>query len=189
MEQLQEVPGNLLLDEELHPPVLAGPQVLDELALAVGPALGEPVRLRARKLLDIPRVVVADEVAEAALVRGASGHVNAPPGAPRVHPSVVGADLPGLEDLVRLLVVLGDDEAGVEVELAELVPVVAQVRVGCHGQRVGLGVDVPVVHQPLERQVEAVENGVRVEVDACLVIFEDFANHGRLLPRCSPIFE
>lgn len=51
-----------------------------------------------------------------------------------------------------------------------------------------LGVETPVVHQPLKGKFEAVEDSVRVEVDASLVLLEDLGDDGGLFPRRAAVF-
>lgn len=103
--------------------------------------------------------------------------------------ALVGAVLPLLQDLKRLLVVLENDETSVEVNLSKLVLVVLGVGIGSEGERVGVGVQLPVVHEPLEGEVEAVEDGIRVEEDAGLVLLEDLGQDRRLLPRVSAVLK
>jgi hypothetical protein len=63
------------------------------------------------------------------------------------------------------------------------------VRVVGKGERVGIGVELPVVHEPLKGQVEVVEDGIRVKEDAGLVLLEDLGQNRGLLPRVAAILK
>lgn len=183
MEHLEIRPRDLQADKDLDPAVLAGPQVADEAALTLGIAVREAVGVGAGQLADVVGVVVADKGAEAALVGRAAGRVGAELDALGVLAVLLGTAGPGVHDLVRLGVVLRDDEARVEHQLAKLVLVVLAVGVDGEGERVVAGVEVPVVEQPLKGQVEVLEDGVGVEVQARLVVLEDGGDDGGLFPR------
>lgn len=150
MEHLQQRTGDLLADDHLDVVLLAGPEMLDELSVAARSTLGETVGLSAGKILDVLGVIVADVGTEATLVGGLSGAVLSELDTVGVLATLVGAVLPLLEDFKGLLVVLENDEAGVEVDLVELVHVVLVVRIVGKGERVGIGVELPVVHEPLK---------------------------------------
>lgn len=189
MEHLQQRTGDLLADDHLDVVLLAGPEMLDELSVAARSTLGETVGLSAGKILDVLGVIVADVGTEATLVGGLSGAVLSELDTVRVLATLVGAVLPLLEDFKGLLVVLENDEASVEVDLVELVHVVLVVRIVGKGERVGIGVELPVVHEPLKGQVEVVEDGIGVKEDAGLVLLEDLGQNRGLLPRVAAILK
>lgn len=187
MEELEIASGNLLADKHLDPAVLSGPQVADEASFALGIAVRETVGVSTGQLPDVVGVVIADEGAKAALVRGPAGRVGAELDALGVLAVLLGASRPGVHDLVRLGVVLRNDEAGVEHELAELVLVVLAVGVHGQGQGVVARIEVPKVQQPLKGKVEVLEDGVGVEVQTGLVLLEDGGDDGGLFPRGAAI--
>ena len=49
------------------------------------------------------------------------------------------------------------------------------------------GVKTPVVHEPLKWKFEAIEDGVGIDIDAGLVLLEDFGDDGGLFPRCPSV--
>lgn len=163
--------------------------MLDELSVAARSALGETVGLGAGKILDVLRVIVADVGTEATLVGGLSGAVLSELDTVGVLATLVGAVLPLLEDFEGLLVVLENDETSVEVDLVELVHVVLVVRIVGKGERVGIGVELPVVHEPLKGQIEVVEDGIGVKEDAGLVLLEDLGQNRGLLPGVAAILK
>jgi hypothetical protein len=182
VEDLEVVAGNLLADGNVEPVVLASPQVLDELAIASRLGLGETVGLSALELLYVIGEIVANVGTEATLVRGLARAVVLELVALRVGAALLRAGLPSIKDFKGLGVVLGNDEASVEVDLAEFILVVLVGRVGSKGKRVGVLMKVPPVHHPLEGKVKVVEDGVGVEVQADLVVLEDFSHDRGLLP-------
>lgn len=187
MEGLEESTRELLANGDLDVIVLAGPEVLDELTLAARATLRETVALGAREFLDILGIIIADVGTEATLIGGFTGAVLSELGTLGVGAAIVGTLLPGVHDLKRLLVVLGNDETSVEVDLAELVLVVLMGRIGgkCHG--VGVGVKVPVVHDPLKGEVEMIKDGVRVKINAGLVLLENLGHDRGLLPGSATV--
>lgn len=188
VEELQELTWHLLADKDLDPVLLAGPQVLNELALAARVTLREAVGLCARKGDDIGGgVVVANVGTEATLVSWLAGTVGAEVNAVRVLAARLRALLPGIEDLVCLLVVLQNDETGVEVNATELVLVVGVLGVEGQSEGVGGGVKTPVVHEPLKGDVKVVNDGIGVHENAGVVVLEDLTNDGRLGPRCATV--
>jgi hypothetical protein len=50
-------------------------------------------------------------------------------------------------------------------------------------------VKLPVVHEPLEGEVEAVEDGIGVEENAGLVLLEDLGQDRGLLPRVAAVLK
>ena len=189
MEHLQQVTGDLLADDDLDVVLLSGPEMLNELSVAARLGLGETVGFGARKILDVLGVVVSDVGTETTLVGRLSGAVLSELDTVGVLATLVGAVLPLLENLKGLLVVLENDEAGVQVNLLELVHVVLVVRIVSESQRVGVGVELPVVHEPLKRQVEVVEDGIGVKEDAGLVLLEDLGQNRGLLPRVAAVLK
>jgi hypothetical protein len=189
VEHLEQITGDLLADDNLDVVLLSGPEMLDELSFTSRLALGETVGLSAREILDVLGVIVADVGTEATLVGRLSGAVLSEIDTVGVLATLVGAVLPLLEDLKGLLVVLENDETSVEVDLVELVHVVLVGRVVGKCQRVGVGVELPVVHEPLKRQVEVVEDSIRVKEDASLVLLEDLGQNRGLLPRVAAVLK
>lgn len=97
-----------------------------------------------------------------------------------------GAAQPGVEEVVRARAVLRDDEARVHVQVAVRVRVEVLVRVkGQHEAR--LGVVLPVVQQPLERQRRVAEQRVLVEEHDNVVRHESFFDLGDFGPRLGPV--
>lgn len=189
MEHLQQSTGDLLADDDLDVVLLSGPEMLDELAVAARLALGEAVGLSARQILDVLGVIVADVCTEATLIGGLSGTVLSELDTVGVLSTLVGAVLPLAENLEGLLVVLENDETSVEVDLVVLIHVVLVVRIVGKGQRVGVGVKLPVVHEPLEGKVEVVENGIGVKENAGLVLLEDLGQNRGLLPGVATVLK
>lgn len=183
MQRLEHVAGELALaDRDLDPIVLAAPEVADKVAVTLRLTLRISVGLVAGQLLDVLGVVVADKRPEAALVGGLARVGLAELDALGVLARLLGAALPGVKDLEGLVVVLGDDEARVEVVLAELVLVVVLGGVRGEGEGVGLGGEAPVVHQPFKGEVHVVEEGVGVDKDAHFVVSENLRHDGGFLP-------
>lgn len=178
---------NLLTDKNFDPAVLSGPQMANEAALTLGIAVRETVGVSASKLPDVFGEIVSNKGAEAALVGGSAGRVGAELDAFGVLAVLLGASCPGVHDLIGLGVVLRNNEASVEHELAKLVLVVLAVGVDGQGEGVVARVEVPVVQKPLEGKVEVLEYGVGVEIYANLVLLEDGGDDGGLLPRCAAI--
>jgi hypothetical protein len=189
VEHLEQIAGDLLADDDLDVVLLSGPEMFDELSVTSRLALGETVGLSAREILDVLGVIVADVGTEATLVGRLSGAVLSEIDTVGVLATLVGAVLPLLEDLKGLFVVLENDETSVEVDLVELVHVVLVGRVVGKCQRVGVGVELPVVHEPLKRQVEVVEDSIRVKEDASLVLLEDLGQNRGLLPRVAAVLK
>lgn len=173
MEGLEKSAGEHVADDNLEPILLAQPNVLDELAHATLVGLGETIGLCAGQLFDIVGVVVAHKGAEAALVGGLPALAVSELGAARVLATLVRAVVPISEDVVCLVVVLHDHEASVEEQLAKSIVVVLYIGVDGEGERVVVRRDAPVVHEPFERKVEMVEEGVRINKDADVVVLED----------------
>lgn len=182
MEQLQEHARDMLPDRNLEQVILPSPQVLDERPDALRPVLKEPIGLGTRQLTNRILVLVPDVVAEATLVRGVIGLLDAPFGAVGELATVIGACGPVVHHVEGNLVALGDDEARVIVEPALLVVVVLQIRVLGQRNQIFLLVDAPVVEQPLKREVEVMKDRIRVDVDARRVLLEDTAEDGGFLP-------
>lgn len=182
MEHLQQGTRDLLTDDDLDVVLLSGPEMLDELAVAARLALGEAVGLSAGQVLDVLGEIVADVGTEATLIGGLSGTVLSELDTVGVLSTLVGAVLPLAENLEGLLVVLENDKTSVEVDLVVLIHVVLVVRIVGKGQRVGVGVKLPVVHEPLEGKVEVVEDGIGVKENAGLVLLEDLGQNRGLLP-------
>ncbi|KAI6752411.1 hypothetical protein HG530_013780 [Fusarium avenaceum] len=132
-----------------------------------------PRSLRAGKREDLVAVLVADECAETALVGWLPALTVAELGATGELAAFVGAVVPLLEDLVDLLLVLHDHEAGVEEQVAPTVAVVLGVGVVGEGHGVVLGVDAPVVHKPLHGEIQLVEEGVGVDEDTDIMLLKD----------------
>jgi hypothetical protein len=189
VEHLQQVTRDLLADDDLDVVLLSGPEMLDELSVAARLGLGETVGFGARKILDVLGVIISDVGTETTLVGRLSGAVLSELDTVGVLATLVGAVLPLLENLESLLVVLENDETSVEVNLLELVHVVLVVRIVSESQRVGIGVELPVVHEPLKRQVEVVEDGIGVKEDASLVLLEDLGQNRGLLPRVAAVLK
>jgi hypothetical protein len=70
-----------------------------------------------------------------------------------------------------------------------LIHVVLVVRIVGKGQRVGVGVKLPVVHEPLEGKIEVVENGIGVKENAGLVLLEDLGQNRGLLPGVAAVLK
>lgn len=189
VESLEQHAGELLADGHLDVVLLSSPEMLDELAVASRAALGEAVGLSALELLDVLGVIVADVGTEATLVGRLAGAVLSEVDTLGVLAAFVGAVLPLLQDLERLLVVLENDETSVEINLSKLILVVLGVGIGSESHRVGVGVKLPVVHEPLEGEVEAVEDGVGIEENAGLVLLEDLGQDRGLLPRVAAVLK
>lgn len=187
MEGLEKSAGEHVADDNLEPILLAQPNVLNELAHAALVGFGETVGLCAGQLLDIIRVVVADKGAEAALVGGLPALAVSELSAAGVLATLVRAVVPVSEDVVCLVVVLHDHEAGVEEQLAESVVVVLDIGVDGEGERVVVRRDAPIVHEPFEREIEMVEKGVGINKDADVVVLEDLGQNRWLLPRITSI--
>lgn len=187
MEGLEKSAGEHVADNNLKPILLAQPDVLDELAHAALVRLGETVGLCAGQLLDFVGVIVAHKGAEAALVGGLPALAVSELGAARVLAALVGAIVPVLEDFIRLVLVLHDHEASVEEQLAESVVVVLDIGVDGEGEGVVVRRDAPVVHEPFEREIEMVEEGVGINKDADVVVLEDLGQDRWLLPRITAI--
>lgn len=187
VEQFEIASRNLLADKDLDPAVLSGPQMANEATLTLGIAVRETVGVGASELPDVFGEIVSNKGAETALVGRSAGRVGAELDAFGVLAVLLGASCPGVHDLIGLGVVLRDDEAGVEHELAKLVLVVLAVGVDGQGEGVVARVQVPVVQKPLEGEVEVLEDGVGVEIQANLVLLEDGGDDGGLLPRCATV--
>lgn len=183
MEQLEEFAGNLLLDEHLDPGLLAGPEVTDKGTITAGLGLRETVGLVAGQRDDIGgRVVVADVGTKATLVGGLARAVGAEVNAVGVLATGLRARLPLVKNLKGLLVVLENDETGVEIDSLELVLVVGVLGVVSESEGVGGRVQAPEVHEPLEGNIHMVHNSIRIHEDAGVVVLKDLADNGRLGP-------
>lgn len=121
MEHLKVRTRRLGTDINLDPIVLASPQVADEGSVAARVRQRKSVGFHARQGLDVVLVGVSHKCAKATLVGRSAWAGLAELGAFRVRVTLVGALVPSVHDVVGLLVVLGNDEAGVEVQLAKLV--------------------------------------------------------------------
>ena len=123
-------------------------------------ALGRAIRLITRQGADPIGIIIAHEIGKRALlVVMVQAEVVA-----AVVAGLVGAFEPVLHDLVRLGVVLRDDEAAILVQPAVPVEVVAGV--GVFGQRERDGrADVPVREQVFQRDLGLVEDDVAVGED------------------------
>lgn len=105
---------------------------------------------------------------------------------------VLGALVPVLQDLHRVAVFLDYHESGVGVGAVEAVGVV----LGCfgvpgvegHGEAV-LGLDLPVVEHPLEREVLKAEGSVGIKENNELVVFNVLCEGGGFDPGGVAIFE
>lgn len=108
-------------------------------------------------------------------------------GTTREAAAIVGTIIPLLENFVGLLLVLHDHETSVEEQVAPSVAVVLGVGVERQSHGVVLGGDAPVVHEPLEREIEAVEEGVRVNEDTDVMLLEDLCEDRGLLPGIATV--
>jgi hypothetical protein len=169
--------------------VLLEPVVANELALAVADLDSrKAVCLTAIKLLDVIFVVVSNVLSEGRLL--VESRV-LPLGTVCV-PNIVGAFVPRLEDGHCVVVVLDNHEARVGVRAVEAVRIVLRrLRVpGVFGHGNGvLGLDVPVVQHPLDRDVQEAEGSVGVEEYDELVLLDVVRQRRRLDPRCVAVFE
>jgi hypothetical protein len=181
---VHHVLSKVVLDQVLLEPVVA-----NKLALAVADLDSwKAVCLTAVKLLNVVFVVVADVFSKGRLFVE-----------PRVLPlravcvpDVVWAFVPRLENGHCLVVVLDDHEPGVGVRAVESVRVVlGRLRVpGVFGHGDGvLGLDVPVVQHPLDRDVQKAEGGVGVEEDDELVLLDVVGQRRGLDPRRVAVLE
>lgn len=172
------------LDQRLLKPV-----VTDELALAITDFnAGKAVSLPAVELLNILLVVVADVLAERALLVELGLLPLAAVGVARV----VRALVPGLQDGHDLLVVLDDHEACVGVCAVEAVAVELRLlgRPGVLGHDEGVvRLDVPVVHHPLHGQLHEAEGRVGVEEDDEFVVLDQIRERRRLDPGGVAVLE
>ena len=188
MQDLEVSTWNLLPNSNLDPRIFARPQMSNKLASAGRAALRVPIRLVARQLLNISRVIIPHKRPEPTLIRRPPRIIKPKLCAVRMLAVLARAIPPVIQNLVRLWVVLQNDEAGVEVGLVELVLVLGLVRVEGEGEGVCGRVDVPVVHQPLHGEVEVVEDCVGVEVDAGVVVLEDLGDDGGFHPGGTTVF-
>ena len=161
----------------------------DEVAVTLGLALRISVGFVAGQLLDVLGIVVPDEGTKASLIGGLTGISLSELDAFRVLSLLFGAAFPGIENVESSIIVLSNDETGVQVIFAKLVLVVFLRRVGGESKRVLLWGELPVVHQPLEGQIEMVENGVGVDENASLVVSENLRHDWGLLPRITAILK
>jgi hypothetical protein len=151
---------------------LLEPVVADELALAITNFnAGKAVSLPAVEFLNILLVVVADVLAERALLVELGLLPLAAVGVARV----VGTLVPRLQDGHDLLVVLDDHEARVGVGAVE--PVAVELRLlgrpGVLGHDEGVvRLHVPVVHHPLHGELHEAEGCVSVEEDDEFVVLD-----------------
>lgn len=106
-----------------------------------------------------------------------------------VSAGLLGAIRPCVEDIESSVVVLRDDEAGVEVVLPELVLVVVLRRVEGEGERVRLRSKAPVVQQPFEGQIKMVEDGIGIDENANVVVSKNLRQNRGLLPRIAAVLE
>jgi len=150
MDDWQKSAGELVPGDNLDESVLTTPHVPDEGTFALGRILWEAICLGARESLDLRLIVVSDKGSEATLVGGASESIESKVLAVGILATLVSALIPVLEKLKCLLVVLNDDETGVEVELAKLVLVMGKVGVPGESEGVLGRINLPVVHQPLQ---------------------------------------
>lgn len=164
VEQFEIASRNLLADKNLDPAVFSGPQMTDEATLTLGIAVRETVGVGASELPNVFGEIVSNKGAEAALVGRSAGRVGAELDAFGVLAVLLRASCPGVHDLIGLGVVLRNNEASVEHELAKLVLVVLAVGVDGQGEGVVARVEVPVVQKPLKGKVEVLEDGVGVKI-------------------------
>ena len=188
LDSRQELAGELVSGDNLDESRLAAPHVSDEGTLALRRIFGETVGLRAGESLDISLVVVSHVCTETTLISRTTELVETEVNAAGVLATFVSALIPVLKDLEGLLGVLQDDEASIEVELTELVLVVGKVGIPGERESVLLRINLPVVHQPLKREIEVVEDGIRVNENTGLVLLEELADDVRLLPRGTAVF-
>lgn len=95
--------------------------------------------------------------------------------------------VPHVEELLRAVALLRDDEARVPHDPAVVVAVAPGVGILGHGDEC-LGRDVPHAHQPLEGHVRVHEDGVGVEEDDKVVRLEGLLDHRDLDPGAMAAF-
>lgn len=181
---IHHVVAEVALDARLVEPVVA-----HEAALAVGLLHARvAVGVGAGQLQDVVLVVVADILAKSRLLV----EFGALPLGAALVAHVVGAFVPGFEDILGVCVVLDNHEARVGQGAVEAIRVALGVHgipgVEGHGDAV-LGLDVPVVEQPLQREVHEAEGGVGIEEDDEFVVVDVVGEGGGLDPGGVAVFE
>ena len=150
MEQLEIRPWQLLTNFNLDLVILSSPQVTDKDAIATRFRLGESIGFVAGKFSNMLSKVVSDICAEAALVGRLPWPVQTEILAAWIRAVVVGTSIPSIHDVIRGWVVLRDDEARVEVCFAKSILVILTLRIQSESHRVIVGIQLPVIQQPLE---------------------------------------
>lgn len=138
--------------------------VLNELSFALSVALRISIRIVTFNRLDIffLREIVANILAERCLL---GRPLFLPPPATRVRNPIIRARTPSLQNLMRSLVILRDDETGVEICLV-VFGVVVDFMYGIEGESHGCrGSEVPSIEQPFEGEIEVHERSVGVDGD------------------------
>ena len=192
MQNLQPRARHELTSRLLEPRPLSGPQVRDEDTLALSLAGLKTVAFRAGHFLDVRTVVVADEQRETTLVGRMAGTSESVVVALRVFGSRGRAIPPILQQIEGLVVLRDNHETGVDPGRALGVEhggfaAIGPLGVLSDGDGVLVGVDLPVVHEPLDGHVEVVEDGITVDVDDNVVLFEELGDDGGFQPRASTV--
>jgi hypothetical protein len=144
------------------------------------------IGLCTRQLLDVLFVVVADVISKPALLAILRPFPLRAPGVPRV----IRAFVPGLENFLRAVALLGDDKAGVREGAIEAVVVGSWGPGGVEGHGEGDdGGGLLVVEEPLHGHVHPVEGSVSVEKEDGLVVLEEIYYCAGLDPGVVAIVE
>jgi hypothetical protein len=181
---IHQVFSKIDLDEVFLEPVVA-----DELALAVADFdAREAVCFAALELLDIVAIIVSDVFTKSRLFvelwlfpLRAIGVTH-----------VVGAFVPRLENRHSVFGVLYDHEAGVGIGAVETIRVELWLFGGPWVLGHGDGMirrDIPVVHHPLDGNVQEAKCGIGVEEDDEFVVFDVVRKRRGLDPGCMSIFK
>jgi hypothetical protein len=181
---LHNVLVEVLLDVGLVEPV-----VTDEFALAVADLdTGIAVSLSAVKFLDVVLVIVTDVLAKCRLFVELGLF---PLRAVGIF-DVIGTLVPILENGHGVFVVLNNHESSVGVRSVESIRVILRLlrvpRVLGHDERM-LGLNIPVVEHPLDRNVQETECSISIEEDNKLIILDVVCECRRLDPGRMAVFK
>lgn len=169
--------------------VLLEPVVANELALAITDLNTRiAVRFPTVQFLHVVFIIVADVLAKRRLLM----ELRCLPLRAIGVACVLGTFVPCLQHGHRDVGILNDHEASVCVRAVEPVRIelwlCGRPRIFCHGECV-LRCDVPIVHHPLDRDVEEAEGRIGVKEHNEFVVLDMICQRRRLNPRCMPVFE
>lgn len=157
--------------------IFEGPIVRDELALAIS-RVRVAIRLSAREDLNLLGVIVAEVLVDDGLFMGVG---QLPHTAARVA-CLVGTGHPGFEEFFASWGLVGDHEAGVQVDVEPL-HVEEERIIGILGQGHGGVVGyAPIIQEPFQWEMGVCEDGIAVHEDDVFVVLDGLTHRRDLVP-------